>query len=468
MALVLLAGLAVLVLGPDPDRSVPVAGQGATATASAPSPSPAATEPSPTAAAGVRELLRRRARAILDRDRAAFAASLDPRADPGFRAAQLAMFDNLDGVPLAHLQYAVDPDDPAPNPPRVADPNADETWAPATEQRYALAGADTEPTTRPAGYLYLRRGADWYLASDTALDAVGRTTWRGPWDFGPCLAVRVSGGLVIGHPGAEQLVRRLAAELDAAVAAVSSVWGTGWAQRVGVLVPGTPAELRALVGDRSTNAAIAAVAVADQVDRAAGRARGQRVVFNPDSDALLGPTALRVVLRHELTHVAARAATDDHTPLWLQEGLAEYVAYRDSGLSPAVIAPGLTAAVPADYPGRCRRTRCSRAPDRTWPTSSRGASCVTWPPGSAPTGWSRCTAGWPPIPAPQPNPGSTAPCARCWAPTWPGCSPRGTATSNGPESWLKGSPRPGPGQEPLRDPARTRPGPGSVRGVRAG
>ncbi|MCU1650911.1 MAG: hypothetical protein JWQ60_2060 [Pseudonocardia sp.] len=347
MALVLLAGLGVLVLGPDPDRSVPVAGQGATATTTVPSPSPAATEPSPTAAAGVRELLRRRARAILDRDRAAFAASLDPRADPGFRAAQLAMFANLDGVPLAHWEYAVDPADRAPIPPGAADPTADETWAPATELRYALAGADTEPTTRPAGYLYLRRGADWYLASDTALDSVGRTTWRGPWDFGPCVAVRVSGGLVIGHPGAEQLVRRLAAELDAAVAAVSSVWGTGWAQRVGVLVPGTPAELRALVGDRSTNAAIAAVAVADQVDRAAGRARGQRVVFNPDSDALLGPTALRVVLRHELTHVAARAATDDHTPLWLQEGLAEYVAYRDSGLSPAAIAPGLTAAVRA-------------------------------------------------------------------------------------------------------------------------
>jgi len=339
--LLLLAGLLVVVL--DGARG----DSGAAAARLADPPALAGRVPSAAAADQVRALLARRAQAIRDRDRDAFAATLDPRADPGFRTTQLAMFANLAGVPLAHWEYAINPADAAPVPVGAVDPSADELWAPATELRYALAGADTYPTSRPAGYLYARRGARWYLASDTALDTVGRPTWRGPWDFGPCLVARVSRGVVIGHPGSEKLVRQLAAELDPAVGAVSSVWGTGWAQRIGVVVPSTAAEQDALVGPRYTTDSIAAVSIADQVDRAANRAYGQRVVLNSGSHAQLGPTALRVVLRHELTHVAARTATDEHTPLWLQEGMAEYVGYRGSGLPAAEIAPGLTDGVRA-------------------------------------------------------------------------------------------------------------------------
>jgi len=52
------------------------------------------------------------------------------------------------------------------------------------------------------------------------------------------------------------------------------------------------------------------------------------------------------VLRHELTHVATRLDTAADAPMWLTEGLAEYVGrrgYRDF----AAVAPDLTAAVRA-------------------------------------------------------------------------------------------------------------------------
>jgi hypothetical protein len=306
-----------------------------------------AAEPSPGAPDGVRALLARRADAIRRRDQTAFAATLDPAAAPDFRASQLAMFANLADVPLAHWEYLLDPARAVPVPIDAADPGADELWAPATELRYALAGADGDPTSRPLGYLYARRGESWYLGSDTALDTIGTASWRGPWDFGPCRVTRVNSGLVISHPGAERLAHQLADELDGAVAAVTAVWGAGWPRRVAVIVPSTPEELTALVGARYTNDSIAAMSIADHVDRATDRAYGQRVVLNVTAGAQLGPTALRVVLRHELTHVAARAATDEHTPLWLQEGLAEYVGYRDSGLPPDAIAPGLASEVRA-------------------------------------------------------------------------------------------------------------------------
>src|SRR5205814_1347641 len=40
-----------------------------------------------------------------------------------------------------------------------------------------------------------------------------------------------------------------------------------------------------------------------------------------------------VVLRHEMTHVATNAPATPGVPLWLEEGFAEYVGYRGSGLA---------------------------------------------------------------------------------------------------------------------------------------
>jgi hypothetical protein len=57
-----------------------------------------------------------------------------------------------------------------------------------------------------------------------------------------------------------------------------------------------------------------------------------RVLFNPDS--LGGDTAqLKMTLTHEFIHVATGPVTSNNTPLWLVEGIAEYVAY-DTGKVP--------------------------------------------------------------------------------------------------------------------------------------
>ncbi|GDY30380.1 hypothetical protein [Gandjariella thermophila] len=286
------------------------------------------------AALAVADLLHRRAVAVLGRDEAGFMATVDPGADPSFRAAQRALFRDLGGVPLRVWEYRVDPDDALDPGSPAALAGADELWAPRVVLRYALAEVDEVPTTRPMGYLFDRRGPDWYLASDTALAAAGRDTWRGPWDFGPCLVRHTRSGLVIAHPGAEgtALADRVAAELDAAVGAVAAVWGAGWPRRVAVLVPAGGAEMRALVGPEFSVDAIAAVAIADRVSLAGHTAEGQRVVLNADTAGRMSTQTLRVVLRHEVTHVAARAATVDGAPMWLLEGFADYLGYRDSGI----------------------------------------------------------------------------------------------------------------------------------------
>jgi hypothetical protein len=298
----------------------------------------------------VTALLRRRADAVLHRDEKAFLDTVDAYADPDFITKQQALFANLAGVPLDTWSYLLHPDDTVDPTSLAAKISADELWAPAVDLRYALRGADLIATDRSMGYLFARRGSTWYLTSDSALEQLGRKTWRGPWDFGPCLVSATGQGIVLYHPGSEPMVGRLAQELDSSVAAVSAVWGTGWSQRVALLLPDSPEEMRALVGQGFPVESVVAVAVADRVDSGRHLVAGQRVVLSPNGSRALSLTSLRVVLRHEMTHVAARADTVDGSPMWLLEGFADYVGYRDSGITLTQGAPNLVELVKSTGP----------------------------------------------------------------------------------------------------------------------
>jgi len=76
---------------------------------------------------------------------------------------------------------------------------------------------------------------------------------------------------------------------------------------------------------------IAAVSVADRVDLEHHRADGQRIVFAPGA-AAMSEASLRIVLTHELFHLAARADTAADAPRWLVEGVADFVARPPAGL----------------------------------------------------------------------------------------------------------------------------------------
>ncbi|SER37781.1 peptidase MA family metallohydrolase [Actinokineospora terrae] len=328
-------------------------------------------------ATAVDDLLHRRATAVVNRDEAAFTATLDPRADPAFLTEQRALFANLADIPLDTWSYLLRPDDTldlttlsAP----AADPSA-ELWAPAVELRYGLRGIDQIPTTRPMGFLFAKRAGTWYLRSDSALTDLGRRSWRGPWDFGPCVVTPTEHGLVVAHRGSQPMVDRLVRELDSSVAAVSQVWGDNWPKKVALILPDSPVEMRALVGPDFPVESVVAVAIADRVDTARHTATGQRVVLSPTGARALSVASLRVVLKHEITHVAARAETVDGSPMWLLEGFADYVGYRDSGITLAQGAPDLAkrvrdsgppAALPEDRDFRARDRSLDLAYQQAW------------------------------------------------------------------------------------------------------
>ncbi|SEQ67622.1 hypothetical protein SAMN05216188_104271 [Lentzea xinjiangensis] len=159
--------------------------------------------------------------------------------------------------------------------------------------------------------------------------------------------LRVASGTVTGSSCDGELAARVAALLDESVRAVAAVVDVGWGRRADVVVPASRSELVALVGPGFAD--MAGIAIRDGA--------GQRVVVNRERAAPLSDAELRVLLRHEITHVATRDLTSDSAPLWLVEGFADWVAFHGLGLSLRQAAPLLTpdvTALPADFGGAGR------------------------------------------------------------------------------------------------------------------
>ena len=295
----------------------------------------------------VRTLLDARASAMLRRNRPGWLAGVDPAA-ASLRTRQAAAFANIAAVPLAGWRYEIAPEHERGRP----EPTADR-WTVQVTLRYALRGVDPAPTARPLLLTFARRGGRWLLAADTATGADGTRSWRGPWEHGPLVVRRGRHSLVLSHPKYAGRLAAFAAGVDAAVPRVRQVIGGRWPAAVAVLIPDDQREMSELVGERLALGKIAAVAVADSVDPGSGQARGQRVVVNPANLDRLGTLGRRVVLQHEVTHVATRGVTGPGTPIWLVEGLADWVGYRDSGLPPRMVGDELRSQLRAGrWPGR--------------------------------------------------------------------------------------------------------------------
>jgi hypothetical protein len=295
------------------------------------------------------------AAALLARDADGYVAGIDPE-QPRLRATARRLVRNIAGVPLASWSYAVDPVPAAALSPQRARALGAPAWLAEVTFRYALLGYDAHPAAQRLYVTLVQRAGQWYVAGydDGGPD---RRSARDLWDFGRVVALAGDRSLVLGHPSERADLASIAAEADRDVPRVASFWGRSrWRQRVVIVVPATPAELSQLVDgqDLSQFAAVATVEI--DGSPSTGAAAGDRILVNPANFDDLGPLGRRVVLTHEITHVATRPVTGPLLPDWLIEGIADYVGFRDAGLPPRNVAPELSAdvdtgQVPAALPG---------------------------------------------------------------------------------------------------------------------
>lgn len=278
--------------------------------ASRPRPDADASAPADVAAA-VRAALDARAAAVRDGDAEAFRRTVG--GSRSFRAEQQTWYANLTQLPVVRLRYRFDP----------ASLVRDGTgyWASVT-QVLQLDGYDAAPVTSPdrfrfgpvsgAGRVRLTSvtDAEWEAAHDVQPQ---------PWDLGRIEAREGFGVLGVFDPGSVADADAVIASVETGISDVSAWVPYDWSRRVVVYALSDPTFLQGLEdvpGDDPDDL--------DAVSFPAGEST--RFVLNP---RVLGRSGAEVdrLVRHELTHVAL-GTHDDTAPVWLSEGLAEWVSVR--------------------------------------------------------------------------------------------------------------------------------------------
>jgi hypothetical protein len=314
--------------GPDRDSSL-----GSAFSTATPSNGDGSEPFQPTGAdrAAIRALLAKRARALMDGDRAAFLATIDTE-DGTFVRQQEALFANLQLLPVESVRYSVD--DGA-GYPTAKVPGDDPLFRPAVLEQVRL-DVDEAPVTNTLEDTFVRRDDAWLLGAESVPGRYrdDREPQSRPWAGTVPIAVARSGRLLIVVDGrlrgeAQGLADQLAEDIRFDAQAL------GTAPSYDVLVDATTVgETHAMSTVGDTDAAAVTFSVTYYDNGGDGRLAGTRVKVNPETAA--ETIADTQVMRHELTHfLTLRRLTG--APTWVKEGLAEWVSTAPSGLDDLVV-----------------------------------------------------------------------------------------------------------------------------------
>ena len=288
--------------------------------AASPSPGVTITDAPPDALEALGATLQRRADALLRGDEQEFVGGL-AKGDPTFLDQQRTYFDNLRQLPIETFSYAVDPAG------LVRD--GEDYWA-VVDLSLRLEGFDDAPVV----YRDRLRFTPAAKPGRFRLSSVSDPQWEAdndvqaqPWDDGRIVVVRDTGVLGIFDEGSVRASKGLINSVQRGVAAVSGIVPSSWSQSVVVYALSNTAFLATLPGlPGGDPTGLDAVAFPVFASASGGDLVSTRIVLHPRMLDEPGRPRDRLV-RHELTHVAIGAG-DDRAPVWLSEGLAEYVSVQ--------------------------------------------------------------------------------------------------------------------------------------------
>jgi hypothetical protein len=324
LALALVSGV-WLMLGSEEDSSEGQRGAtGAEPGEAEPEPEPPE-DPDPRAAAS--DVLSRRAQAVMDGDRGAFLATVDPAAKR-FRKRQGDIFERLTSLRLGRYELRQ----------QVGEPNlagleherryknADGVFIPRIEEIYRFKGYDDSDFVSSLFFTFVLRDGEWLIAADDDLKG-RRTTERNLWDYGPVVQSRSSNVTVIQHPcreaGCVELGDSFMQLAESARRQIKERWPESWNGRVVVLATSSRREVRKIIDVDYAISNFAAFAYSPYEDDAYSPAR---IVVDRATLSGRSPDVIELILAHEMAHVATRRVSGPDIPLWLEEGLAEWMA----------------------------------------------------------------------------------------------------------------------------------------------
>ncbi|MBS2937271.1 hypothetical protein KDN32_05910 [Nocardioides sp. J2M5] len=279
--------------------------------------------PERTAPAGMNESLRdaalalveAREQALVDGDREAFLATIDPAAD-AFARSQARWWDNVAQLPASDFALDLGDEDVMT---RVA--GAGDLQLPV-DFTMRLDGYDEGAVTQPLVYTFVGDADEVHLTSDRNLQSDAFTGWvPAPWDVTAITVEESDGVLAVFDDGTRADADRVHADIVAARDAIRPLLPPWSGRVVAYDISDVDAidEMSAMTVDDTGG-------VAFPVTRRPGSRRSvaYRFAVNPVHTA--GGAWRGILFRHELVHVALGDA-DDRSPTWLTEGAAEHVAY---------------------------------------------------------------------------------------------------------------------------------------------
>jgi len=270
-------------------------------------------------AADITALLDARARALRAGDAAAYDASLDTT-DAGFVTAQQGYFDNLAQLPVAELTYDVQP--------ASLVRQGRDYWV-VVDVGLRLRGFDDAAVHTFDRFRFSPSGLDGGLR----LSSVTDRRWerandvpQQPWDLEPVQVVRRGDVLGVFDAGTAAYADRVVADVTREAPDVAGQVPYGWTGSTVLYALSDDAFLDTLEVPGGDPATLDGLTFSLPVSATDATIASTRVVLQPD--VLDQPAAERDrLLRHELTHLAV-GVHDDGAPVWLSEGIAEYVSVR--------------------------------------------------------------------------------------------------------------------------------------------
>ncbi|MCF6377018.1 hypothetical protein L2K70_05335 [Nocardioides KLBMP 9356] len=258
-------------------------------------------------------LIDAREEALVDGDREAFLSTVDPD-ELTFSATQARWFDNLAQLPVTDVSYELGDESVM-----TQVSGAGDLQLPV-DFTMRLDGFDRRPVTQQMVWTFTRDGDDALLADDRNTQIDARTGWTpAPWDL-VRIEVRREGGILgIFDEDTEQHADYVMSDLAAASEAVRARLPRWNGRFVAYGIADTSAidEMSAMTVENTAGVAFPVLA------KVGGPVAAYRFAVNP---TVVGDVLGRsLVFRHEIVHVAF-GASDDRSPTWLVEGIAEYLA----------------------------------------------------------------------------------------------------------------------------------------------
>jgi len=271
------------------------------------------------------QLLDRRVEALRTRNLKAFLSTLD-RSNPRLISRQRRYFANLRELPVQELRYTVLKSD-------WPDQLRARSWGkyvslPQVRVSTQLAGFDSMPVIRTTGFAFGRKAGKPVIISE--LTGAGKQfpgSSPAPWDL---VRIHVRAGaqtLELFDSGTWHEAAQIDGVVRRGITNVRRGLPFGWDGRVVVYVFSSRAVLDSFEGVPGGNIThLGAMTFPMYAVLGQPGVAGVRFTLLPSS-VRAGQPFLDRIVRHELTHVAL-GDLDDGVPVWLAEGIAEYMGAR--------------------------------------------------------------------------------------------------------------------------------------------